>query len=182
MLIRYPATTVMRSIFIGVLLLPLVIGCATRPGLSNDAAREAVTRALPPEWSVQSPSPDQAIMTNAYFDEPGIDSLLLLGPRPYIVYTLDSGGRRVAPVEVGRECVEVWFVPDGSSPSFPSAFNPFTPPMPKRIYAARGLSVYAIESAVVDRGKVPAGTGVDAPEVRVSWRQWRREVSHALSQ
>jgi hypothetical protein len=171
----------MRGVLIVTLLLPLVGGCATRPRLSTDAARTAIVGALPRDWSVHPPSPSQALMTSAYFRGAGTDSLMLLGPRPYVVYTLDSNGRRVAAVEAGRECVEVWLVPDGSSPSLPSPFNPFRPPVPKRIYAGRGLSVYAIEGAVVERGKVPPG-GVDAPDVRVSWWRWERELADAVAQ
>lgn len=149
-------------------------------------ARSNILAVLPGGWSIIPESPDyQKQLTYAYFDDPRIDTFILLGPKSKYVDWLDKQGKAHRDY-LAKECIYIWLVPPDFTPQFPHWWTD-PPPLPKRVYSSREIKVYGLVfqhiadtnrwQTIIDK---ECGGEISSPDIHLSWKDWKRDISIGL--
>lgn len=161
------------------------VGSAKEPEGNYHAqvARSNILAALPKGWSVFSPPWQQDRITTAYFTHPQTEAFLLLGSQSNHIDWTDRNG--ISHREyLANECLYVWIVPADFKPQFPG-WSPHRGKLPERVYASRGIQVYAdVSHHITDTNRMDTimkeATRISSPEIRLSWRSWQRDIATSL--
>ena len=169
------------------LAIPFITSAVAADTNPFDRAINAITNSLPSGWTMAEQKTNEIPWGhhwNESYDGPKGLLVIVKGVRPVDPEFCDTNGVwRRSTIHVATESLQIWLMPSNYSDSFWSKFSIDRPIQPTIVVNHGPIKVYAQPSVVTSQNFseiLSTNRGIRWPDVTLSWKDWRPQLSNAI--